>query len=253
MVNCAVYHEFERKQNTYAIIDTNGDPDLLEDVFGLLEAIPMEAGPLLAALRGTIIADLNPAIDQCIAMGPYSLKDPSKPNTWTRGHYGELVQRAKYYGDERPLPDLSDDVAALIRAHPRLSQTTLIVATTIRDSNALRPIVKLPDLVAGKLELGLVRALATRDTAQQNDAPQGASQREMRDNVADSMRFGDEVHGERVLIVDDVLGSGQTLREMGRALRQAGAHEVMAVCMAKDAKFTYSQLSWDKNQWPENA
>ncbi len=213
----------------------------------------MDAGSLLAVLRGKIIGDLRPAIDQCIAMGPYSLKDPSKPNGWIRGHYGELVQRAKYYGDERPLPELTDDIVAFIRTHPGISQPTLVAATAIRDSSSQRPIVKLPDLVAGKLDLSLVRALATRDTEQQKDAPQGASQSEMRDNVVDSMRFGDEVRGERVLIVDDVLGSGETLREMGRALRQAGAQEVVAVCMAKDAKFTHSQLSWDKDQWPENA
>ena len=252
MVNCAAYQIFERGQNIYAILGVNGSTYLLERVFGSVSAIPIERAPLLTLLRGKIMADLRPEVDECFALGPYSLKDESKADLWSRGYYGELVHRAKYNGDVRPLPELRADVSRFVRAHPELSKMTCVAAPAIRGSNAHRPTVQLPTTVADALDLRLLRAQPTRITEQQKSAPRGATQREMRDRVASSMSFGVEVSGQRVLIVDDVLGSGETLREMGRALREAGAHSVMAVCVAKDATFTSSLLRWDKDQWPDN-
>lgn len=252
MVNCAVYHEFELKQNTYAIIEPNGSPYLLEGIFGSVGAVPMDKGPLLALLRGKIVADLRPGIDGCFALGPYYLKEEGMINPWNRAQHGELVHRAKYNGDERPMPMLCDEVATFVRAHPDLSAVKLIVATPVRVAGDRRPIARLSTMVARALEAELVHAKANRATQEQKNLATGLTLQDLKQNISGSMGFGEEVSGQAVLIVDDVLGSGETLREMGRALREAGARLVFGLCVAKDARFTGSWLKWDKNLWPDN-
>ena len=43
------------------------------------------------------------------------------------------------------------------------------------------------------------------------------------------------VAGARVLVLDDVLTDGSTLREVGRVLRRAGAREVAGLILARPA------------------
>jgi predicted amidophosphoribosyltransferase len=52
-----------------------------------------------------------------------------------------------------------------------------------------------------------------------------------------SLRVGDpqRVAGARILVLDDVLTDGSTLREVARALRSAGAREVAGLVLARPA------------------
>ena len=54
----------------------------------------------------------------------------------------------------------------------------------------------------------------------------------------------------RVLMLDDTIGSGGTLTELARALRQAGAESVYGLSAAKDAKFTLGGIDLDRDSWP---
>lgn len=60
----------------------------------------------------------------------------------------------------------------------------------------------------------------------------GLTEKERLHNLSGAFHASAEVAGKRVLLVDDVLTSGQTARECARALRAAGAHEVgfLAFC-----------------------
>jgi predicted amidophosphoribosyltransferase len=52
-----------------------------------------------------------------------------------------------------------------------------------------------------------------------------------------------------VLILDDTIGSGGTIKEIARALKTAAAVEVYGLSVAKDAKFTKGGIDLAKERW----
>lgn len=60
----------------------------------------------------------------------------------------------------------------------------------------------------------------------------GLTQDERMENLRGAFAASPEVAGNRVLLVDDVLTSGQTARECARSLKQSGAAEVGILCFA---------------------
>jgi ComF family protein len=66
--------------------------------------------------------------------------------------------------------------------------------------------------------------------------PQARLSREARmHNLVDAFRARHSVEGKSVLLIDDVLTSGETARECAKALKQAGAGEVAALAFAGEA------------------
>ncbi len=84
------------------------------------------------------------------------------------------------------------------------------------------------DLLAAKLDhrcLALRRVRATKPQA-------GLTTSERLKNLADAFEVIVDVKGKSILLIDDVVTSGQTARECAKALRAAGANEVgiLAFC-----------------------
>jgi competence protein ComFC len=67
-----------------------------------------------------------------------------------------------------------------------------------------------------------------RDTRQQV----GLNQHERQSNVNGAFEANSIVHGEKVVIIDDVYTTGATLRACASALREAGAIQVWALTVA---------------------
>ena len=75
------------------------------------------------------------------------------------------------------------------------------------------------------------------------------SEQDMIARVANSVRVQSVAIGASVLILDDTIRSGGTVIEVSRALREAGAHEVYALSVAKVAKFTLGGVDLTKERW----
>ncbi len=66
-------------------------------------------------------------------------------------------------------------------------------------------------------------------------AQSSLSQEERRHNVRGAFRaVGERLHGEEVILVDDVLTTGSTLSECAEALKSNGAGRVVACVLARD-------------------
>lgn len=159
-----------------------------------------------------------------------------------RGTAGSLIRRAKFGGDRAALGVLT---RAMRRAHlraptrrRRLRADLAVVAVPLsrrkRRARGFNQSLLLAEALGERLHAPLVRALRrTRDTQAQG---QQATLDARRRNVAGAFvqtRAARRLRGRRVLLVDDVVTSGATLRECARVLRRAGAREVLGVVLAR--------------------
>ena len=89
--------------------------------------------------------------------------------------------------------------------------------------------------MAGKLGLPMTNALLRmRDTRSQV----GLDKTERRENLREAFGLKDglneEIRDKSVFLIDDVLTTGATLSEAGKALRRAGAEKVWGIALAKE-------------------
>ncbi len=246
MPYCATFHRLLEEQNNRAIIDVNGHRQLLEQVFGDLGNISSEDVSLAELLKGKLVAGLRPQIEQCYALGPYSL---TKDDNWLHGSYGMAVRRAKYHMDLDAELWMQAELIQFARRHPVLRNVDAVAATPRRDESEVKLGERLASTVATGLGVDLVRPRMVRPTEEQKGPPESASETEMIERIRGSMIVDDTLANKRVLIVDDVLGSGGTMREIGRTLRAAGASSVLGLSVAKDAKFTRGGVDLDAELW----
>ena len=187
-------------------------------------------------LKHRVIVDLTPWIDQCYSLGPYSLfQDESRVISF----WGDQVNRAKYRRESRSTDRLNLLIDDFIEHHLALRTLNSVLSAPKSD-------VSTPDL-AGSWVANIVdsrgwarvTAVKTRSTGRPQKARQDNElEEDLLNRIAGSISVTGVEQGSRVLVVDDIIGSGGTIKEIGRALRESGASEVYALSVAKDAKFT---------------
>jgi len=121
--------------------------------------------------------------------------------------------------------------AALACAAPVVDDADVVVIPTSRAAMRRRGyrVTELLARRAGWRPLPLLRRVRTTDDQR------ALGRVERAENLAGSMRAVD-AGGRRILLVDDVVTTGATLREAARALRAGGADVVGAVCVAATPK-----------------
>jgi len=147
-----------------------------------------------------------------------------------------LVSAAKFQARRefaRALGELL--VEALARQSSRALSADLIVPVPLHPARLGRrgynQAVEIARPVAAALGLPLITRLCRRS---RNTAAQSAlAGRARRKNLAAAFRVRGSVARARVLIVDDVVTTGQTLSSLAGSLRRAGAAQVTAWCAAR--------------------
>jgi hypothetical protein len=168
-------------------------------------------------------------LDFAIALDWY--KDPvgDDPMKWPNTPSGELIYRSKYYGPghdrTRARRQLVDKYAALIRQHPILRDCPAIITVPGHKADGESFGEKLADKVASETGKTLIRTLSPGGTRPQ--AKEGASQ------IANGHFAMPHEIDERVIILDDVYGSGATMAAVGKAARRSGARRVFGLAAVR--------------------
>ena len=139
---------------------------------------------------------------------------------------GSLIHRAKYQGNETETNEcgieLAERIATCVRSHPFLASSEVVAG--VPSTSGGRFSERLARRVARILDLPLVE-LELAD-------PGGGL---AKDGFVDQVfgLAGEMEHGATALVVDDVMGSGATLRKVAELLRAHHCRDVVAVAAAK--------------------
>ncbi|MGI6168133.1 MAG: ComF family protein [Christensenellales bacterium] len=143
-----------------------------------------------------------------------------------------MIQKLKYDGARYLSPALG---SLLLRAYPLPNfPADALSAVPIHPRRQKQRGFNQSDLLAACLSeqtgLPLLQGLSRRI----NTPPQtGLSAEKRRQNVQNAFLATKEVQGKHILLIDDVLTTGSTIRECARALLLSGAAGVSALCVAK--------------------
>lgn len=214
---------------------------------------------MLASLRSAISSGLALVLPmQCAGCGapdlalcpacrfqleqPVQCHDVGGVRVWSAAAYEGVVAHAIVaFKDQGATAQASALGAALRRALAAAvaslpeDQPTLLVVPVPSSAGATRRRGYVPlELLARAARVPLARSL--RQTRPARDQA-GLSAQERAENVAGSMAADGVVAGRDVLLVDDVVTTGSTLREAARALAAAGATVLGAATVARTPSF----------------
>ena len=189
---------------------------------------------------------LSSLFQHCYALGPYTLfQNDLSP----RSESGELVYRAKYKKDEAAIGQLSSRILELVDSHPVLSSSTAVASPPSSDPRSPGLPLIWAKFVAGEMNWRLLDTFKTRETPPQKNIAKEIEESDAELGLKNSVSVSNVNDGDKVLILDDTIGSGATLKEVARALLTANAACVYGVAAAKDARHTYGGLKLDKDAW----
>ena len=202
----------------------------------------------LRAFPAVIVVDLTPEVDDCYSLGPYTL---FQGNAGQRTEWGDLLSRAKYQNDRDAAAQLGSQLERCITALPRptLSAANAIVAAPKSDAGTPNLVGVWADAIASSLGLRRLVSYKIRATEPQKNLSEGESETDLTRRIANSVGVSEVTARDKVLILDDTIRSGGTLREIGRALRAAGAGVVCALTVAKNARFTQGGSGFLDLEW----
>ncbi len=165
-----------------------------------------------------------PLFDQCLAAVPYAYP-------WT-----DLVVAFKF----QKYPAWARSFALLMRSapwvEPALDQADLLIPLPLSDRRLQWRGYNQAQILAQALDADKTRSgllLRIRDTPPQSSLPRSERLASVRDAFAVDPLKVDQVQGQSVVLVDDVMTSGASLAAAAKVLRHAGAARITALVFAR--------------------
>jgi adenine/guanine phosphoribosyltransferase-like PRPP-binding protein len=194
---------------------------------------------LIDVLQRSLTLPRGPSVDFALALEWYKVPEADvHPRNWRNTELGELVRRGKYwYTDPSRYEDLRTVGLALVARlrrlideHPLLSTVDAVVAVPGHDASVVSFGARLASSVARQEGLLLAKCVASTRyrTPAKNLDPAGRQV-----VIVGQFSCAVDLSNMRVLIIDDVYGSGTTVAETARAARAAGAVEVASLCAVR--------------------
>lgn len=198
-----------------------------------------------ASIRPILQCILSPSVPSSgdlVPAGPQSLHGPweegwaldvhsySVASSWHLTETGRLVHKYKYHGRIDLADRLADRIIALVEERPTLRAIDGIVTVPPSAKRLYDPVGLLGQVLAHRLGVpllsGVLRKIRTTDL--QKDMRTRAQKRA---NVAGAFAVRGNVQGKSLLILDDLYDSGETLKEVTRVLKRAGALSIKVLTL----------------------
>ena len=175
-------------------------------------------------LCGICLREPQPLFDRVVAAGIYdaTLK--------------EAIHRFKYRDKinlDRPLAEL---IASKLTG---LEHVDLVLPVPLHHNRLRQRTYNQSALLAGLLAKKIDRPLSLRLLVRHRDTPpqQGQSAAERKKNLKDAFALTQPLNTEHVLLIDDVLTTGATVRECCRVLKKNGVSKVTVAVLARARAF----------------
>jgi len=182
-------------------------------------------------------------LTETFALGYHTQMSPA--GSYARTELGSWVYQAKpYRGDFTPArkkaaDQIVDQMMQFIQAHPTYARAGVIVAAPPSMSNRPNLPVYLVEQLAARLstENGTSWIAKVRPTRPMKDCQ---TIQEKLENVKGAFALASQgvarVHGQSVIVLDDIYQTGFTLNEVGRVLIAGGAREALGLVITKTAQ-----------------
>ncbi|MBC8236282.1 RecQ family ATP-dependent DNA helicase [bacterium] len=148
---------------------------------------------------------------------------------------GQMVTDYKYHGRRELVHPLVKKLIDFIREHPKYRNVDFLLAIpSTRKDRVYQPVDLLAREVSKNLDILYKSEFLVR--ARQTEQQKGMKNLEQkRSNITGAFRVErpEEIRNRRVLLLDDLVHSGETLKEATRTLKQAGASAVYVLALTK--------------------
>lgn len=189
---------------------------------------------------------IEDGLDESHALAYHQDQDESTGNL-RRSALGQLVNRAKYRTEKASRERIGEAVTDFIRSHPRYARSDAVASVPAhRRGSASGLSGRLVRQVADALQLRRVEISRFQSKTPQKDIVDDDRRlgvKKRLTNQKNSMLVDDDIDGLTITVVDDLYGSGGTIQEAARALKEAGAQEVLSLCITKQRLFEGVSLS----------
>ncbi|MYB23082.1 MAG: phosphoribosyltransferase [Chloroflexi bacterium] len=169
-----------------------------------------------------------------------------------RSQLGDLVERAKDYGSSNPsdpaaVEQIQNATLSWLARHPVIRSVDAVAAIPGTQPKDVDLPATLADTISGRLGL---RRLSLRSRNQRPQKGQSGSTASRARSLGALMNADRDAFGRRVLLVDDIYRSGNSMMAGLRALRRAGASTIICLAITKTAR-DCNGLPASVDNWPD--
>ncbi len=145
---------------------------------------------------------------------------------WSRSKVGDLAYKLKYLSDPSVLPVLVEITLELLKQHSELIEVDAILPVPSTSNRTFDPVSAFCYALSERSKRPVVAGLQkNRATFPQKEMKTMAQKR---NNVSGAFTLNETLKGKRILLVDDLFDSGETLNEITRVLMGNG---ISSVCV----------------------
>lgn len=174
-------------------------------------------------------------------------QDDDETGALVRSELGTLVLQAKYKHNAEAEETIREALVRFMQGHPRYRRADAVAAVPPhvaggRDSLCQRLMAPIAnDCGFRAVDIHKVTSTAEQKEIIDEDRKRGVERRF--DNQRQSMRVDHDIAGLKVVLLDDLYGSGGSMAEAARALRGAGAAEVLGLAVTKQRLYEGVRLA----------
>lgn len=197
---------------------------------------------LLLLARSLTIED---SLDESHSLGYH--QDEDETGGLVRSNLGTLVYHAKYRHRVDERERIRHALCSFIRGHPRYRRADAVAAIlpheTGRTGSLCQRLLAEVGSQLGLQQVQIVRVTTTQPQKEiaDDDRRKGVERRFA--NQEGTMRVNHDLAGSSAVVLDDLYGSGASMHEAARVLRQAGAAEVLGLTVTKQRLYQGVRLA----------